>query len=113
MAKKFHLGTLLSVTTGAMLCPSGNPKEFFDFLNYMTADNLDPHEVARAVKECRPSLFAQFPFLSNINIKEANPENFGEWLSNQVKLYGEEFTVQPLPPGTHQVENNIFNTPEP
>jgi len=112
MAKNFHLGTILSITTGAMLCPSGDSKEFFDLLNYMTADNLDPHEVALAVKECQPSLLAQFPFLSNINIKEANPENFEEWLSNQVKLYGEIFTVQPLPPGTHQVENNIFNLPK-
>lgn len=113
MAKKFHLGTLLSVTTGAMLCPSGTPKEFFDLLNYMTADNLDPHEVARAVKECQPSLLEQFPFLSNINIKEIDPKSFEEWLSSQVKLYGEMFTVQPLPPGTHQVENSIFNLPKP
>lgn len=112
MARKFHLGALLSVTTGAMVCPSGNPKEFFELLNYMTADNLDPHEVASAMKECRPSLFAQFPFLSNINIKEANPENFEQWLSDQVKLYGKMFTVQPLPPGAHQVENNIFNPPK-
>ncbi len=112
MAKKFHIGALLSVTTGAMVCPSGDPKEFFGLLNYMTADNLDPHEIANAMKECRPSLFTQFPFLSDINIKEANPENFEEWLSSQVKRYGETFTVQPLPPGTHQVVNDIFNIPE-
>lgn len=112
MAKKYHLGTLLSVTTGTMLCPSGNPKDFFDLLNYMTSDNLDPTEIALAVKECRPSLLSQFPFLSNINIKEATPENFEKWLSTQVKLYGETFIVQPLPPGTHQVENNIFNLPK-
>jgi hypothetical protein len=113
MAKKFHLETLLSVTTGVMVCPSGDPKEFFDLLNYMTADTLDPHEIANAVKECRPSLFAQFPFLSSIDINEATPESFEEWLFSQVKLHGETFTVQPLPLGTHQVENNIFNHPKP
>ncbi len=112
MAKKFHIGALLSVATGAMLCPSGDPKEFFDLLNYMTADNLDPNEVALAMKECQPSLIKQFPFLLKINIKEVNPENFEEWLSKQSQLYGEIFTVQPLPPGTHQVENNIFNPPK-
>ncbi len=112
MAREFHLGTLLSVTTGAMVCPTGNPKEFFDLLNYMTADNLDPHEVADAMKECRPFLFRQFPFLANIKLQETNSENFKEWLSHQVELYGETFVVQPLPPGAHQVENNIFEPPE-
>ena len=112
MAREFHLGALISVITGAMVCPTGDPKELFDLLNYMTADNLDPHEIADAMKECRPSLFKQFPFLSDINIQEANSENFREWLSEQVKLHGEKFTVQPLPPGTHQVENNIFQPPE-
>ncbi len=112
MAKEFHLGALISVTTGAMVCPTGDPKEFFDLLNYMTADNLDSHEIAGAMKECRPFLLKQFSFLSDINIQRVNSENFQEWLSEQVKLHGETFTVQPLPPGTHQVENNIFEPPE-
>jgi hypothetical protein len=112
MVRKFHLRTLLSVITGAMLCPSGDPQDFFDLLNHMTADTLDPHEIAPAMKECRPYLIQQFPFLPDINIGEATPENFKEWLSDQTLVHGELFKVTPLPPGIHQVDNDIFRAPK-
>lgn len=65
---KFHLGTILSITTGYLLAQEGDyPIDgVYNILNFMTDDNLSTHALPRACEECRPYLYEQLPFLHEI-----------------------------------------------
>jgi len=62
--KNFHLGDVLSVTTGRLLSPKGIGG-VYEILNFMTNDNLYTHQLPRAAEECKPFLFSQFPQLDS------------------------------------------------
>jgi hypothetical protein len=61
---KFHLGDVLSITTGHLVSPRG-VDALYAILNYMTGDNLYTHQLPRAAQECRPHLIKQFPPLDS------------------------------------------------
>ncbi len=58
--KKFHIGDILSITTGRLVS-NRHIDGVYDILNFMTGDNLFTHQLPRAAEECRPSLIGQFP----------------------------------------------------
>ena len=100
--KSFHLGDILSVTTGRLVSPS-HMDGIYGVLNWMTGDNLFTHQLPRACDECQEPLLAQHPDLRDIEV----PEDFGgkegvdRWLAEQVTRFGENREVAPLADGDH------------
>lgn len=60
--KDFHLGDVLSITTG-VLVSFRSMEGIYDILNFMTGDDLFTHQLPRATDECKPHLLEQFPEL--------------------------------------------------
>jgi hypothetical protein len=102
--KAFHIGDILSVTTGRLVSPR-HLGGVYDILNWMTGDNLMTHQIPRACGECEGPLRAQHPDLIAIVV----PETFGDdpelgvarWLAEQVSVYGETRDVAPLAAEDH------------
>lgn len=97
MSRQFHLGDVLSVTTGFLVAPRGM-EAMYDLLDYMTGDSLFTHQLPRAARECAPELLRQYPKLAEVEV----PAEFtGEahalaWLAEQVAVFGEHLDVDPL-----------------
>lgn len=100
--KLFHLGDILSITTGALVSKR-HMEGVYDILNFMTRDNLFTHQLGRAANECKPALLAQHPQLAAITGDGITPENFKEWIEAQCSEFGEELMVQQLPEHAHEV----------
>jgi hypothetical protein len=106
--KPFHLGDILSVTTGRLVSPR-HIEGVYDILNWMTGDSLFTHQLPRASRECRGPLLEQHPDLAAISV----PDEFGDgskdsaktavdsWLAEQVAIYGETREVAPLATDEH------------
>lgn len=115
MARIFHIGDILTVTTDFIVSPRGM-KGATDVLNYMTNDALFHHQLSRAVEECKPELLRQHPQLNSVVV----PEDFDEWeswekwlvkskewLEKIVAKFGERLPVKPLPSNAHIYKNPI------
>jgi hypothetical protein len=106
--KSFHLGDVLSVTTGRLVSPD-HIGGIYNVLNFMTGDDLMTHQLPRACEECARELLRQHPDLAAVEV----PEKFNgeahvhEWLRQQVCLFGEFRDVTPLAAGDHTVINPI------
>lgn len=98
--KLFHLGDILSITTGRLVSPRlmGG---VYDILNYMTQDNLYTHQLPRAGDECKPWLLRQHPQLRTVDASSIDRDNWQDWLAEQVKLFGKELLVEPIPRDDH------------
>lgn len=104
MNKKFDLGTVLSITTSVLLTDIGN---VYEILNYMTGDDIYTHQIPRALDECAPAILKQFPQLQEIDTESVGEENWNEFLSDNVKKYGNEFEIKPLDVSEHQFINPL------
>lgn len=104
--RTFHLGDILTVTTGRLVSPR-HMDGIYDILGWMTGESLFTHQLPRAAGECQGPLLAQHPDLAAVEV----PESFGDgpeaeaavacWLAAQVAVYGETREVAPLAPGDH------------
>jgi len=90
MGKKFHLGVVLSVTSGKLLAPIGN---LYKILDYMTGEELYTHELPSYNKLCKPYILEKYPNLANVDTSEVNRDNWKEFLDKQVSIYGEYLEV--------------------
>jgi hypothetical protein len=101
--RTFHLGDILSVTTGRLVSPR-HMEGVHDILDWMTGDSLMTHQLPRAMDECQGPLLAQHQDLAAVEV----PDDFGDseeavrsWLAEQVTAYGETREVAPLAGGEH------------
>jgi hypothetical protein len=98
--KEFHLGDLLTVSTGRLYSPKLilGTKEFMD---YLFSTDVPISMVPRASVLCRPFILAQFPWLSEIELTEqsqlTSTEQIKNWITSQVSRYGEKHSVKKLP----------------
>lgn len=97
----FHLGDILSITTGFLLSPR-RIEGIYDILNYMTGDNLFTHQLPRAAAECKPFLLQQHPQLAAIDASTITRENWDLWMSDQIGRFGEKLPVSRLPAHAHE-----------
>ena len=125
--KQFHLGDVLSITTGRLVSPR-HIDGVYDILNFMTGDNLFTHQLPRASDECKPYLVEQFPQLATTemdsaiaDLSDALKSKSGkaqvekvvaDWLAKQVSKYGEMFAVKSIPTDAHEVKNPIAEAAE-
>lgn len=108
-SRAFHLGDILTVTTGGRLVSPRHMKGVYDILNWMTGDDLMTHQLPRACRECEGPLLAQHPDLAGVTVPEVFGDGtresaelaVGAWLAEQVAVYGETREVEPLNPDDH------------
>lgn len=105
--RNFHLGDILSIITDKMVSPR-HMEGIYDILNYMTDDDLNTHQIPRAMEECRPFLLKQYPNLKNVSTEALQKISWKEWIDKQIEIYGEMLTVKPLPKDAHQVIDPII-----
>lgn len=106
MSRTFHLGDILSVTTGKFVTLRGIDG-LYAILNYLTDDNLYTHQLPRAAEECRPYLVEHFPWLATIDASAVTSDTWRSWLDTQIALYGAYHELEPMPPAQHVVINPI------
>lgn len=107
-ARTFHLGDILSVTTGRLVSPT-HMTGISKLLDHLTSDNVFTHQIPRVVRECQPSLLAQHPDLSHVEVPEefTGQEHVETWLAAQVARFGEFLPVAPLDAGEHAFVNPV------
>jgi hypothetical protein len=101
VSRPFHIGDILSITTGRLVSPR-HVEGVYDILNYMTGDNLFTHQLPRASRECEPYLLKQHPQLANVDSSGVTPETWRMWLDTQIATFGETLPVEPLPEHAHE-----------
>ena len=104
-SRMFHLGTLLSITTGILL--PGDPKHrhpiycVYDILDFMEGHDHWTHELPSASRRMEPVLLEQHPWLAEIALDDPTRASikgrWKEWLDEQVVQYGEWHEVQDVP----------------
>lgn len=99
--KEFHLGDVLTITTGKLMSPR-HMDGVYEILNFMTDDNLMTHQLPRAMRECAPHLLKQHPQLENIQMGEVTPANFKQVLEDLCAQYGETMLVAKVPQDAHE-----------
>jgi hypothetical protein len=115
--KEFHLGDILSVTTGRVVSPRGM-RGMCDILGYMTGETTVSRqfEFARTVGECAGPLLKQHPALADVRLPDGlDSETAEAWLASQVVRFGERLPVSPLGERYRLLADHIiseFNPPD-
>ena len=107
--QEFHLGDILSITTGRLVSPE-RIVGVYNILTFMAGCSLSAQGMIRAGDEYAPKLAKQFPQLvtpemdsavaelvAELDSKETRPERevvTDEWLAKQVAKYGKMFVVE-------------------
>ena len=105
-SKKFHLGDVLSITTGRLVSQR-HIDGVYDILNFMTSESLFTHQLPIVGDICKPALFEQHPQLKDVDASSVNEKNYKQWLAEQVAKYGEELSVSPLVDGQYEARNPL------
>jgi hypothetical protein len=100
--RDFHLGDILSVTTGRLVSPR-HVDGVYDLLGFMVGEPLWTHQIPRVAEECAGPLLAKHPQLVDVQVPAQfdGKEHVLAWLEEQVAKYGEMFPVTPLPAKDH------------
>ena len=100
--KDFHIGDILSVTTGCLVSPR-HISGVYDILGFMSGEDLMSHQLPRVSDECEPFLKAQHPDLAEVVVPETvnSEETLLFWLAEQTAIYGVTRPVQPLAATDH------------
>jgi hypothetical protein len=99
--RTFHLGTILSVTTGRLLAPNGFG-DVHGLLEHMAGEALWTHQLPRVSRECEAPLLAQFPQFAEIEVPDfPDPAHYGDWVDDLAQRLGAWFEVAPLTGGEH------------
>lgn len=106
MNREFHLGDVLSITTGRLVSPR-HVDGIYDILNFMTGESLYTHQLGRAMQACRPSLLNQHPALAEVDVSDVGVNNWRPWLLTQTARFGEVLAVEPLLPGVYAAMDPI------
>lgn len=93
--RSFHLGDVLSVTTGRLVSLR-HIDGVYDILGFMTGEQLFTHQLPRASREAAPEILRQHPDLAAIDEPELTPETWRGWLDTMIATYGETRTLTPL-----------------
>lgn len=101
--KTFHLGAILSVTTGRMLAVTGMG-EIYAILNHMTGSTLFTHQLPWAGDICGPVLRNQYPELAKLVLDGVTSDNFTEVMTGLVAQHGEQLPVPTLAEWKARVE---------
>lgn len=97
--ERFHLGAVLSMTTGKLLCKMD---DIYRIAQHLAGEPVWTHQLGRVMTESKPHLLAQFPALASVTGEEVNGDNFATWLLDRVAEHGEFLDVAPMPEHAHE-----------
>ena len=99
--KTFHIGDILSVTTGKLVSPR-LMDGVYDILNWLTDDNLMTHQLPRAIRECEGFLRAQFPDLpAEVDLTGLTQDDAPAWFAALEAAHGATREVPRMPHVDH------------
>lgn len=95
--RQFHLGDILSVTTGILVSPR-HIDGLYDILGFMTGEPLWTHQLPPRARQCAPELLRQHPDLADVQPGAfgQGPDQAMRGLARLVVEYGELREVAPL-----------------
>jgi hypothetical protein len=102
-SERFHLGDLLTVTTGLLLSPD-HVGGLYRIVDHVAGQPHLTHQLGRAADEIKPFLLEQHPWLADITVPGSSftdEPSVIEWLSRAVAVYGEYHDVAPMPFGQY------------
>ena len=97
--QRFHLGAVLTMTTGKLLCPMD---DVYKIAQHLAGEPIWTHQLPRVMDESKPHLLAQFPQLAAITGDDITRENHDIWLTARVAEFGEWFDVAPMSADQHE-----------
>ncbi len=104
---KFHIGDLLSISTGKLLSPT-HIDGVYKILNHMTGDNLMTHQLPNACRIAEPYLLDQHPWLKGVRPEGGmDVPDLMSWLSAAGVEHGEWHDVEPMPAAVWGVHDPI------
>jgi hypothetical protein len=108
--KQFHIGDLISVTTGQLVSPN-HIDGVYDVCDHVTGEQHMIHQLPRARETVTPWLFHQHPWLKDIDVPEFDIPSEGSsedamrivltWVDQVAARYGEFHDVAPMPFGMY------------
>ena len=100
--KDFHLGDVLSITTGRLVSPR-LIEGVYDILGWMSGEQLFTHQLPRVRREAAPVILAMHPQLASVDRDaEITPETLDAWLAERVAEFGETLPVPKLTEDQHE-----------
>lgn len=127
--KRFHVRSLLTVTTGRLLTKSNGPEDngigdLYQLLGWMTNDEPFTHQLPRFVEECKPWLLRWFPELSQARAEDLDlvmsapgvspSDGVEQWLMDLQSIAGlkTEYDVPQIPADGHIRKDPIIELVE-
>jgi len=95
MERAFHIGDVLSITTGKLVSLR-HIEGIYDILGFMTGENLMTHQLPRACREVATEILRQHPDLAAVSAPTLTPETWRLWLDEQVENLGESRSLTPM-----------------
>jgi hypothetical protein len=95
-SKRFHIGDVLSCTTGVLVSPR-LVEGIYDVLQFMHGTPIWTHQIPRACKDAVPFIYEQHPALAGVDASTVTGQNWHEWLAAQVAEFGEYIELAPIP----------------
>jgi hypothetical protein len=93
-ARRFHLGDILSVTTGILLSPGEPPiVGVYKIMDHLTGQSLYTHQLVILADPCRKELLRQHPQLKNLVPPK---KKLKWWLKLQIEKFGETLVITPM-----------------
>lgn len=92
-SRRFHIGDLLSVTTGVLVSPR-YMDGLSDIVSYLTGVDLDVDRIPEMLLVCRAYILAEVPALDDADAGNIDAENWRGWLDTQVERFGEWHMLQ-------------------
>lgn len=105
--RDFHLGDLLTVTTGHLLSPRG-VDGLYDIIDFVTGVPHYTHQLPRGADAVRPWLLEQHPWLADVVVPESALESEATvltWLATATAEHGEKHPARAMPEGAYVGRN--------
>ncbi len=102
MSETFHIGDLLTVTTGRLVSPT-HMDGLYQLVDYMTGVPHFTHQLPRAAEACKPHLLKQHPWLAQITVPDGvtGKKAVRVFLDTVAADFGEHHEVAPIPDGEY------------
>jgi len=98
--KAFHIGDILSITTGSLVSPD-HIGGVYNILGWLVDENLMTHQLPRVSRECEGFLIEQFPELPTEAPTLTSKDEVFAWLDVMVAEHGETREVPRMPRVDH------------
>jgi len=94
--RSFHLGDVLSITTGRLVSPR-HIEGVYDILNFIFGTDHFTHQLGRASETAKPWILQQHPALVAVDVSTCNSECWQGWLTMQIAVHGEYLPIKAIP----------------